>query len=528
MNILSINFNHDGAGVILRDGKIAAYVNTERFSRIKKQPGIRDEDLDNLLDQANISLNEINYVVVCNIGWVPSPDIVKRYGSGLEHKYLKFHLRHDDNTITIRGITLPAVINPNHWLLHNALAYYTSPFDLAICFSWDPVGTGTGIGNKEKLYTLEYKPLQRSSRIYSRASKVVMGSGLFGSGKLMGLAPYGETGQNILSYKHIRDVEGLLRMCKSNPVNILSSNKEYNATIAYHAQCMLNEHLSIIMQDLFDITLDLKNDYGLCLSGGTALNSVANETAYQSSKFRNIHLAPACGDDGTAIGGAMYTYHHLLGFPKLYHKLSDLAFSVKQYDMNEVDRVISNSLHTKRFIVIETKNYIAEAAKLLSDRKIVAWFNGPSEVGPRSLGNRSILADPRDPKMKDKINKKIKFRETYRPFAPSVINESSLDYFSIKDSPFMLRVCNVISDKLPSITHIDGSSRVQTVTEQFNNEYYSLLKHFQELTGCPVLLNTSFNIKGEPIVETPTDAIKCFLSTGIDTLVFKNRLLTKV
>lgn len=527
MNILSINFNHDGAGVILCDGRIAAYVNTERYSRIKKHPGIRNEDLKELLNQADIELKNINLVCVNNYGWQPSPDIVNRHGNDLTHTFLDLSVDISASTVMIQGQTFPAVINLNHWLIHNAAAYYTSEFSSAVCFSWDPTGMGVAYGQAEKLYYQRFKYDINPAHTFNACSQLVFSEGLFGAGKLMGLAPYGTESKLVTSsYHHVRWCGDLSSVSALSPVSITSNGKAFNAALAFHAQEYLNTELIRILTNLKKEAVLEKMPLNLCLSGGTSLNSVANQIAFSESGFDEIHLTPACGDDGTAIGAALFVYHHLLGNARKPISVREYTYSPRMYSRDALTSINSHS-YRHLYTVTEVDDKYRVGAELLAQGKIVGWYQGGSEIGPRALGNRSILADPRDAEMKDKINSKIKFRESFRPFAPAVLDSKSSEYFSIKESPHMLRVCDVVSDSLPAITHVDGTSRVQTVTAEINDIFYKLLLAFNKKTKCPVLLNTSFNIKGEPIVETPENAIDCFLGCGLDALIIEDYLILK-
>jgi len=263
----------------------------------------------------------------------------------------------------------------------------------------------------------------------------------------------------------------------------------------------------------------------LVVAGGVGLNSVMNGRIVRETDFDDIYVMPAAGDNGTAIGAAYYVYNKVLGLPRNF--VHDNPYVGTEYSQDVIDKVIEECK-----LKPERHNDIAPiAAQLLHEGNIIGWFQGAMEIGPRALGNRSILADPTQKGMKDKINAEVKHREAYRPFAPSVTVEAMKDYFESEvQAPFMLKVCDVRPDQretLSAITHVDGSARMQTVRKDINPLYHSLLTEFGKLSGTPVLLNTSFNVMGEPIVESPYDAIRCFFSTGLDKLVIGNCIISK-
>ncbi|MGH9809554.1 MAG: carbamoyltransferase family protein, partial [Terriglobia bacterium] len=267
----------------------------------------------------------------------------------------------------------------------------------------------------------------------------------------------------------------------------------------------------------------------LCISGGVALNCVANGKIVREAGYDNVWIQPAAGDDGIAIGCAYYGYLAIQNKPRSF--VMTHAFVGASYSDREAEAAADKWLVKRQTFNGPDQSICAETAKVLADEKVVGWFQGRSEFGPRALGNRSIIADPRNPAMKDVLNARVKFRQAFRPFAPIVLAERASEIFEgDEESPFMLlakRVNPKWADKIPAIVHVDGTARVETVRREHNERLYLLLKEFERLTGVPVLLNTSFNIKGEPIVETPADAMKCFLSTGIDYLAMHDMLIEK-
>lgn len=524
-NLLGINFNHDGAGAILSDGRLAGFVNTERFSRRRKHPGLRECDLAELLGQAGLSLADIDHVLLCNLHNMDSADIPRTHGSDLKETWLAFEVDEAGGTVTIDGRTISCTVNPDHHLLHYAAVFYTSPFESAMVFSADPVGVGTYAGRGNRGTRVENFDVPFTAhRAYTVVAAWMFGTGIFGAGKLMGLAPYGCPASDDVDYASIRTMPELYRLASRNPIFVEEGGRNLNATLAYHVQHGLEVQLTHALRGLYDRSRELGVEPNLCLSGGTALNSVANQIAFSASGFSRLHLHPACGDDGTAIGAVLWHWHDRLNGPRRRFTNRELMYSIRSYD-DAVDRALGR--HRDSLAIEERPDYCRVAAELIADGHIVGWFQGPSEIGPRALGNRSILADPRGADMKDRLNRRVKLREGFRPFAPAVLNEYSEEWFGIKDSPFMLRVSGVLKSGVPAVTHVDGTARVQTVSAEDNPAFHALIAAFHERTGVPLVLNTSFNIGGEPIVETPEDAIRSFLNTGLDCLIFPGRIVHK-
>src|SRR6266700_2937050 len=524
--ILAINFNHDGSAALLADGKLAGYVCTERFSRKKKHPGLREEDLDELLSQAGLQLGDVDHVMLCNLHLMDSPDIVYLHGSDLKETWFEFWLNQRFDRVIIRGIHIPCTVNPDHHTLHASAAYYTSPFEAAVTLAIDPIGCRLFVGRGNQLQQMErgYDEWFNANIGYTLAGTEMFGSGVVGAGKVMGLAPYGQPpdGRVETDWKNIVTFRQMSELAAKNPVNVRVGDRELNATVAYYIQLGLEYQLSAVLDDLALVCRRNGLGLDLCMSGGTALNAVANQLCFERSEFRRLHFYPACGDDGTAIGAALWHWHHVLRMPRGSYQAAGLMYSVRDYSARDVGAALESAVagHPGRLVITRANDYIERAARLLATGAIVGWFDGASEVGPRALGHRSILADPRDPGMKDRLNARVKFREHFRPFAPSVLNEHALAWFGLDGSPFMLRACPVLRPEVPAITHIDGTSRIQTVTAADNPAFYQLIGWFHRLTGVPLVLNTSLNTKGMPIDETPADALATLLGSGLDYLVF--------
>jgi carbamoyltransferase len=542
-NILAVNLNHDGSGVILSGGRIKGYVNTERFSRLKKHPGLREDDLTELLDQSHLTLEDIDLVLMVNLG-VNYPEIEAKYGSDLKETWFDFSFNESRDEIMIRGRAIPCIINPNHFLCHSACAYYFSPFPTAVCLAFDPMGSGAFLGLRNRLREIPF-PSTHVGNVYDSISSKYLGfGGVFGAGKTMGLAPYGGNGDEDARMRlralaerpctlesMSRALALISELSEGAPVMIEADGRRWNAALAYHVQAFLEEHLVGYLNGLYDFsrakygTSDSEDpSLNLCLSGGTALNSVANQIAFSRSPFKELYLHPACGDDGTAIGAALFFWHHVFNNPKIPRTNREAMFSIRSYDL-EIPAALEK--YRDRIRADQTADYLLRTAKLLADGKIVGWYRGASEIGPRALGNRSILCDPRNPDMKRILNSRVKFRESFRPFAPTILEGHSEDWFGLKFSPFMLRVAKVKKSGAGAIVHVDHTARPQVLEKKDNPEYYELIEAFFRLTGVPLLLNTSFNIRGEPIVETPMDALECFLRTGLDHLVFPGVIVSK-
>jgi carbamoyltransferase len=530
MVILAINFNHDGAAVVLRDGEIAGYVNTERFSRRKKHPGVRECDLHELLDQAGATMADVDLVQLLNLNVMDAPEIPRLHGSDLKETWPDFWIDKTFTRVRLLGETVPCVMPREHHLYHAALAYLFSPFDSAAVFACDPVGAQAFFfaGGRRR-------PAPRARRftaqsVYTSIGERVFGSALMGAGKLMGLAPYGAGDGHRVDYAALSRmtppmaVEMLVKTTARDPIMVEDGEHRYNASLAYHAQAFLEYEMSRLFAELTDDCTAMGIDANLCLSGGTALNCTANQRCFERSAFRQLYLHPACGDDGTAIGAALAHWHLDMGQPKRPRSRRDAMYSRRTYSATCVEAAIRQQ--GGRIAVRTGPDYLRETARLLAEGRAVGWFQGASEIGPRALGNRSILADPRRPDMKDHLNYAVKQREGFRPFAPSVLHEHAPEWFGVDDSPFMLRSGTVRKPTVPAVTHVDGTSRLQTVCAQDNEAFHQLITEFHALTGVPMVLNTSFNGKAEPIVETPADALACLFHARLDAVVFPQCIVT--
>ncbi len=526
--ILAVNFNHDGAAVLLREGRVAGFVTTERFSRIKKHPGLREADLAELLDQAGLSLSDVDHVLLCNLHNMDSPDIALLHGSDLKETWLEFWVDQRNARVSIHGRQIPCTVNPEHHLLHAASSFYTSPFDTAVSVAIDPLGCRAYLGRGSKLMPLrrDFDSWFTANVGYCYVAEAMFGSSIVGAGKVMGLAPYGESeGSNEVDLTGITRFDELVALADKDPVPVKVGDRELNARLAHYIQRGLDIQLMELFAQLGPIAARAGIGPNLCLSGGTALNVVGTEPAFAASAFERIHFHPACGDDGTAIGAALWYWHHVLGHPRQPHPNTELMYSVRQYPEQAVQSALDE--HRDEISVEVVDDYVGRAADLIAGGAVVGWFDGAAEIGPRALGHRSILADPRSPTMRDRLNSEIKLREHFRPFAPSVRNERAAEWFGVADSPFMLRAAPVLKPGVPAVTHVDGTARLQTVRREDNPAYYDLIRAFEDRTGVPMVLNTSLNTKGEPIAETPRDAVRTLLDAGLDHLVLPHMIVRR-
>ncbi len=542
--------DHDIAACIVSNGKIAVAIEDERVSRKKYAIGsnlLVGKSRKYCYQALNIDKSKIQDVYVDDI-------LVETAYFGVK-KYNKV----------------------NHHLAHAASCYYPSPYSESAILVVDNSGSFVNQGDKKGIETVSYgigenKEIRILKKIlgpnWNESSEMINGnpyqmgdcddslgnfykiiSGEIGfkyqpndhyyypeAGKTMGLASYGDDRyyseiNKFIKYGNNGELSILLSDGKLAKMiqDILKQDSNNNiflckASIAWAAQKIIEESLLFLCEYLYKTTHKKK----LCFSGGVALNCVANGILKEKSPFENIFLFPACGDNGTAVGCAYYGYYQDYKGDKLCHKSVKPYFG-KNYSNDEMKEAIEK--YSSKLLIIDNSNFIDQCAKFLANGKVVAWFQGKSEFGPRALGHRSILADPRNKDMKDILNSKVKFREMFRPFAPAILEEFAKDYFDDLDkSPYMLMSHNVKEDKrnkIPSAIHVDGTARVQTVTKEENDLFYDLLVSFYETTGIPVLINTSFNVKGEPIVETPEDAIQCFLKTNIDILVLGKYIIRK-
>ena len=591
-SILGISaFYHDSAAAILVDGKIVAAAQEERFSRIKHDSSYPFNAIQFVLDQSKLNLNDIEHIVFFEKPFLKFERLLETYMAFAPKGFKSFSLsmpiwlreklfqkkflfdklqQHDDNFKDINKIKFS-----EHHFSHAASAFYPSPFEEAVVLTLDGVGewatTTIGIGKKNKLEIIKEIHFPHSlGLLYSAFTYYVGFKVNSGEYKLMGLAPYGkplfkdlilqklidlkEDGSFKLNMKYFNYATGLTmtndKFSKLFGHPVRDPNKDlltqFHMDLAASIQAVIEE---IILR----ITKNISSKYkieNLCLAGGVALNCVANGKVQNEKIFKNIWIQPASGDAGGSLGAALAYWHHELGKPR--DEFSDKmmgSFLGPKFDNNFIETKLK--LLKANFKKYSKEEVTSLIAKELANEKIVGWFQGKMEFGPRALGGRSILADPRSEKMQKELNLKIKFRESFRPFAPSVLREDVNEWFDLDiDSPYMLLVSQVKKEKqiqmkkedenlfgieklnvkrsnTPAVTHVDYSARVQTVHKNTNPRYYDLIKEFKKITNCPVLVNTSFNVRGEPIVCSIEDAFNCFMGTNLDILVIEDFVLFK-
>jgi carbamoyltransferase len=568
--VLGINaYDHDVSACLLRDGAIAYAISKERITRDKHDTGFFQEVVDYCLDAEGITLADVD-LIVRNCYVLALEDMETR----LLYEDIPEFMDQSERTQALRSPLFrsnsPKVVTLSHHLAHAYSAFAVCPFTEGVVMVVDGVGNYAADIREPGQLTHNVNPLARESESYYRfkdsklepLSKVWLdpvrgflsdefyfmpGLGALYSrvssyifadwnkcGEVMGLAPYGRPNQR---KSLIRLEDGVLEV----PPWTAEFDKPWFPDLHpdwEQSPCLRHwEDLAWCLQNdtetvLLDRAIWLRKTTGaknLCIAGGVGLNCVANGRIQREAGFDQVWIQPAAGDDGIAIGCAYYGQLEILNRPRTF--VMHDAFLGAEYPEKTVHAALDKWLVRVETQRTASTDICADTARLLADGNVFGWFQGRSEFGPRALGNRSILADPRPPGMKDKLNKRVKHRQSFRPFAPVVPAERAQEIFEGEaESPFMLlaqRVRPEWADKIPAVVHVDGTARVQTVRPEQNPRLYQLLREFAALTGVPVLLNTSFNVKGEPIVETPRDAIECFLTTGIDYLALNDWLISK-
>lgn len=545
MNIIGMPSIHNPTWTLIRNGQIVVSIEEDRLNRQKNRFGFTNKvgDVDIMqgwhycLKTAGILPSEIDYLA---FGFNP--------GSIHQFNHTDYRMESFNQERIFRqqsllldyirrkeGCTAPAYYIRHH-LAHASAVYYCSPYDSAAIITIDGWGEDETVSickaEGSSIKTIAVVSLPNSlGEVYTQLTKT-LGWCEDDAGKTMGLAAYGSfnsSTERLISCgrpeddKLWFDTSKALSLINSFPVR--TTNIDINQKLidlAARIQFEVEESLVYIGKWAFHHT----RCRNLCLSGGVALNSVANYRVLMESGFENVFLQPACGDSGIPLGAALGLHFYLL--PESTRFPISHPYFGRHYSEEEI-RLSIGGLPFEFFT--NEQILVRRTAELLSQQKIVAWFQGGSELGPRALGHRSILADPRRNAMKDLLNSRVKHREPFRPFAPSVLQESANEFFDIKvPSPYMLFVSPIKSsrlDDLQAVAHVDGTARLQTVTLDMNGIFYDLIAQFGNLTGIPIVLNTSFNTAGEPIVETPNDAVKCFIATKIDYLVMGQFIVSK-
>ncbi len=591
-SILGISaFYHDSAACILVDGEIIAAAQEERFTRKKHDPSYPHHAIEFVLNYANKKLSEVDQIVFFEKPFLKFERILETYVAFAPKGFISFSKAmplwikeklfqknllfnklkiHDENYKSDKNIFFS-----EHHLSHASSAFFPSPFNEAIVLTADGVGewatTTVAIGKDNKLDIKKEIHFPHSLGLLYSAFTYYTGFKVnSGEYKLMGLAPYGkpifvnkikklidikDDGTFRLDQKYFNYSTGLT-MTNDNFHNLFG-NKPRKPNIEKLTQFHMDIASSIqavTEEIMIKLCRSIQQEYkikNLCLAGGVALNCVANGKIFKEKIFDNIWIQPAAGDAGGSLGAALALWH----LDQKNQRKINLDDNMKgsylgaEFSQEQIEKELSSI-----GAIFETCDYdtvIDQTSNYLSQEKAIGWFQGRMEFGPRALGCRSILGDPRSDKMQKNLNLKVKYRESFRPFAPSVLKDDASDWFDINvDSPYMLIVADINSRKkidmtedekslfgidklnvkrseIPAVTHVDYSARIQTVCEKNNKPYFDLIKKFKQKTGCPVVINTSFNVRGEPIVNTPTDAFNCFMGTELDFLIIGNCILDK-
>jgi len=590
--ILGISaFYHDSAASLLIDGEIVAAAQEERFTRKKHDPGYPYNAIEFVLNYANLKLSEIDQIVFFEKPFLKFERLLETYVAfapkgfvsftraiplwikeKLFQKNLLFNKlkKHDKNYKSDENIFFS-----DHHLSHAASAFFPSPFEDALILTADGVGewatTTVAVGNGNKLDIKKEIHFPHSLGLLYSAFTYYTGFKVnSGEYKLMGLAPYGNPiyedkikqtvdikndGTFRLDQRYFNYATGLTMT--SNKFNNLFGQKprdsqkekitQFHMDIAASIQ-KVTEEIMIKLAKSIREEYNIKN---LCLAGGVALNCVANGKILKEKIFDNIWIQPAAGDAGGSLGAALALWHLDQGNVRKINPNDDMKGSYlgAEFSQDQIEKELKSI--GAIFKTVDYGNLIDQTSNYLSNEKAIGWFQGRMEFGPRALGGRSILGDPRSEKMQKNLNLKVKYRESFRPFAPSILKEDLPNWFNLNvESPYMLLVAEVNSDKkiemteeqkqlfgieklnikrseIPAVTHVDYSARIQSVSQNTNKHYYDLISRFKEKTGCPLIVNTSFNVRGEPIVNTPKDAFNCFMGTELDYLVIGNCILDK-
>ena len=593
MRVLGISaFYHDSAAALVEDGRIAAAAQEERFTRKKHDASFPAHAIRYCLDQAGIGIADIDQVAFYDKPFLKFERLLETYLAFAPKGFRSFQmaipvwlreklfqkdlLRKQFKDFEPDFDWKNKLLFAEHHQSHAASAFFASPFEEAVVLTMDGVGewatTSVGIGRGDKLEMVKEIHFPHSLGLLYSAFTYYTGFKVnSGEYKVMGLAPYGEPRyadtilENLLDLKE----DGSFRLDQSYfnyCTGLTMTNGRFDALFGgpprKPEERLTQRHMdlaasiqSVTETVVLQITRALARETqtgNLCLAGGVALNCVANGKVLRDGRFENVWIQPAAGDAGGALGAALSAYHGFLAQPRKTNGGGDAmqgSYLGPRFGQDEVERRLSAA--GAEFTRLDDEDLLDAIVEALTAEKAVGWFQGRMEFGPRALGGRSILGDPRSPRMQKTLNLKVKYRESFRPFAPSVRREDVAEWFELNgDSPYMLIVADVLEgrrramtaeeealfgiDKLnvprsdiPAVTHVDYSARVQTVHRETHPRYHALLTRFKERTDCPVLVNTSFNVRGEPIVCTPEDAFRCFMGTEIEVLAVENCLLRK-
>ena len=591
MRILGISaFYHDSAAALVVDGAVVAAAQEERFTRKKHDAGFPHLAMDSVLSIGGVELADIDHVVFYDKPFLKFERLLETYMAfaprgfrsfrmampiWLKEKLFQKALLKTELQKRDPNFSVDRVLFSEHHLSHAASAFFPSPFEEAVVLTMDGVGewasTTVGLGRGRELEIIREIHFPHSLGLLYSAFTYYTGFKVnSGEYKVMGLAPYGEPRYVTMILEHLIDIkpDGSFRLnldyfdyC----TGLTMTNKRFDALFGgpprQPDQPLTQRHMdlaasiqAVTEKIVLQLTRSLAKDYpesNLCLAGGVALNCVANGKVLRDHSFKKIWVQPAAGDAGGALGAALAAYHGLCGGVRTVHPRDAMSGGYLGPAFNDDESQRRLQTMGARFTVLDDSALMTRTAEALADGQAIGWFQGRMEFGPRALGARSILGDPRSPTMQRILNLKVKYRESFRPFAPSVLREDVAEWFELDDdSPYMLMVADVVGhrrremtedqqrlfgiDKLnairsdiPAVTHVDYSARIQTVHHETNPRYHALISEFKRLTGCPVLVNTSFNVRGEPIVGTPEDAFRCFMGTDIEKLVIGNLFLLK-
>ncbi len=593
MRILGISaFYHDSAAALIEDGTIIAAAQEERFTRKKHDPGFPKEAISYCLKEAGLTLSEVDHVVFFEKPFIKFERLLETYLASAPAGFQSFKMAipiwikdklfQKGNLIELleefenSGEIEEKLLFAEHHQSHAASAFFPSPFEEAIILTMDGVGewatASVAIGRGNELTTVKEIQFPHSLGLLYSAMTYYTGFRVnSGEYKVMGLAPYGEPKYVDLIKNNLIDIkeDGSfwldqsyfnyatgLTMTSSKFHDLFGAPPRTSEDKITQREMDLAASVQAVTEEvMLKMTENLAKEYGIkniCLAGGVALNCVANGKVIRAGSFDNVWVQPAAGDAGGALGAALAAYYVEKKQPRTVGANMDAmkgSYLGPDYEQSDIEERLSKAGAV--FEVFTDETVMTETAKCLEQGHAVGWFQGRMEFGPRALGGRSILGDPRNPEMQKTLNLKIKYRESFRPFAPSIISDEVSNYFEHQGtSPYMLVVApvkeehrkdtskedeglfgieklNIPRSTIPAITHVDYSARIQTVHEETNPRYHALISAFKEQTGCPIVVNTSFNVRGEPIVNTPEDAFHCFMGTEMDTLVVGNCLLRK-
>ena len=590
--ILGISaFYHDSAAALIANGEIIAAVQEERFTRKKHDAEFPRNAINYVLKEANLSLDQVDHVVFYEKPFLKFERLLETYVANaprgfqsfrtampiwLREKLFQKSLLSKEFKKFSKNFKNDKLLFAEHHISHASSAFYPSPFKEAVVLTIDGVGewatTTVSIGKGNNLEIVKEIHFPHSLGLFYSAFTYYLGFKVnSGEYKVMGLAPYGEPKYKKLILDNLIDVkeDGSFHLNQSffnYTTGLTMINQRFAQLFGSPVRQSESETLTqfhmdiaasiqeVIEEVILKMTEKLSKEYklpNLCMAGGVALNCVANSKILKAGHFKNLWVQPAAGDAGGALGAALLVWHKELDKPRRVSKIDSMKGALLGPEYNQKE--IENSLLKceAKFEVLDDDSIIKRTTRTLADGKAIGWFQGRMEFGPRALGARSIIADPRSEYTQKTLNLKIKYRESFRPFAPSILREDLNEWFDFNnDSPYMLIVCdvkknirydlseeekklfgidklNIKRSKIPAVTHVDYSARVQTVHKDMNPKYHSLISSFKETTGCPILVNTSFNVRGEPIVCTPADAFKCFMGTELDSLVIGNCFLNK-